>query len=192
MPSMIGNVGLWANYFIRPEDLPPTARRPTAHRGHRGLFARARDPFASPNTHSLFYAAQLPPDWVIVTPYTYQRPGSALRAAVEEVFFGISRPFTSAYRAARLLGRGLRGLARVAARTAARAGRALLRAAAGVLQVLLLAVVAVYLTMSAVFYIVASPAQALRELCCIVLELRRSSFLFYLFGYTCYVSLRGD
>lgn len=179
MPLDIGNVGLWANHFLRPEDLPPTSTTTTTRwhlittprGGHRDLSARARDPFAHPNTHSLFYAAQQAPDELLFAPghtlhhlmlcVHYRHPGSGLDAAVAEVLVGMSRPVTSACRIVRCLvvrWWGWCGAAAGATRGAASAGRVLLGGAAEAVLVYLSACAMPVLTMAAFCVVVCGAA----------------------------------
>lgn len=193
MLSTIGNVGLWANHFLRPEDLlPPTTTTsglpPTPtnhhHHHHRGLFARARDPFAHPNPHGLLYAAQLPPRWRLVPPsYPYHHhhhlaprrrpsPGNdKLRAALEAVPLGLSRP---AARVGRSLARGAGWVWCGLCGAAQEAVELLVFVAAA----LMLAVAAVCLGWGLVAYFFAHPDLALRYLPHVVLEIGRVLLFF--------------
>lgn len=116
MPFITGNVGTWANHFLRPEHLPPTTRLGhPAHRLHRGLFARAQNAFSQHNPHSLYWLAQQPPVLVMVCPWVLFQPLSTLDTAIAEVLFGVSRPVETFFRVGHFLLRHAWGLTFTAA-----------------------------------------------------------------------------
>lgn len=113
MPFITGNVGTWANHFLRPEHLHPSAR--LGHPAHRGLFARAQNAFSQHNPHSLYSLAQQPPVLVIVCPWVLFQPLSTLDTAIAEVLFGVSRPIETFFRVGGFLLRHAWGLTFTAA-----------------------------------------------------------------------------